>query len=46
MMVNFKRVENKVHFEINIGATKQACLRISSQLPRLAKFGLENRGMR
>lgn len=43
-MVNFYRVENKVHFEINMDAAKQAGLSLSSQLPRLEKVIPENRG--
>ena len=37
-IANFTRSDNKIRFEINPGAAKQAGLKVSSQLLRLAKL--------
>ena len=44
--INFLVVENKVRFEVNLGAAKRAGLKISSKLLRLAKTVIEQNGDR
>ena len=37
-VINFIRVKNKIRFEINVAAAKQANLKISSKMLKLAKI--------